>query len=118
MIDTYKNGWKYLSRFYNFSKKIKRGSISFFFFFFFDLRGCPGQLARTTTNLTAHWTPCKPSKHVRHRGGDRRAHEDSNQERQEETSPSYRRARPSVLFFIIIFFSLTWVSGPACAHLD
>jgi hypothetical protein len=49
-----------------------------FFFFFFDLRGCPGQLARTTTNLTAHWTPCKLSGHVRHRGGDRHAHENSN----------------------------------------
>jgi hypothetical protein len=24
------------------------------FFIFFFLRGCPGQLARTTTNLTAH----------------------------------------------------------------
>jgi hypothetical protein len=48
------------------------------FFFFFYLRGCPGQLARTTTNPTAHWTPCKPSGHVRHHGGDRRAHEDSN----------------------------------------
>jgi len=50
----------------------------FFFYFFFDLRGCPGQLARTTTNPMAHWTPCKPSGHVRHRGGDRHAHEDSN----------------------------------------
>jgi len=48
------------------------------YIFFFDLRGCPGQLARTTTNPTAHWTPCKPSEHVRHRGGDRCAHEDSN----------------------------------------
>jgi hypothetical protein len=45
---------------------------------FFDLRGCPGQLARTMTNPTTHWTPCKPSGHVRHRGDDRRAHEDSN----------------------------------------
>jgi hypothetical protein len=48
------------------------------FFFFFFLRGCPGQLARTTTNPTAHWTPCKPNGHVRHRGSDRRAHENSN----------------------------------------
>ena len=46
--------------------------------FFFDLRGCPGQLARTTTNPTAHWTPCKPNEHVRHREVDRRAHEDLN----------------------------------------
>jgi hypothetical protein len=54
--------------------------LTFFFLqlFFFDLRGCSGQFARTTTNFTAHWTPCKPSGHVRHRGGDRRAHEGSN----------------------------------------
>ena len=50
------------------------------FFLFFDLRGCLGQLARTTTNPTTHWTPCKPSEHVRHRRGDRHAHEDSNPE--------------------------------------
>ena len=49
-------------------------------FFLFDLRGCPDQFARITTNLTAHWTPCKPSGHVRHRGDDRRAHESSNLE--------------------------------------
>ena len=46
--------------------------------FFFDLCGCSGQLARITTNLMAHWTPCKLSEYVRHRGGDRRAHENSN----------------------------------------
>jgi len=49
-----------------------------YLFLFIYLRGCPGQLARTTTNPTAHWIPCKPSGHVRHRGGDRRAHEGSN----------------------------------------
>jgi len=26
--------------------------FGFFFFFFFDYRGCPGQLARTSTNPT------------------------------------------------------------------
>jgi len=30
------------------------GAFLFFFFFFIYLRGCPGQLARTTTNPTAH----------------------------------------------------------------
>ena len=50
----------------------------YYYYFFFDLRGCPGQLARTTTNPTAHWTPCKPNEHIRHRGDDRRAHENSN----------------------------------------
>jgi len=43
-------------------------------FFFFDNSGCPGQLTRTTTNLWTHWTPCKPSRQVRHRGDDRHAH--------------------------------------------
>jgi len=42
-------------------------------FFFFDNLGCPGQLTRTTTNPRTHWTSCKPSRQVRHRGGDRRA---------------------------------------------
>ena len=37
-----------------------------------------GQLTRTTTNPRAHWTSCKPSEHVRHRGGDRRAQWGSN----------------------------------------
>ena len=48
------------------------------FFFFFYLRGCPDQLARTTTNPTAHWTPYKPSEHVKYRGGNMRTHESSN----------------------------------------
>jgi hypothetical protein len=34
---------------------------------------CPGQLTRITTNPRTHWTPCKPSRQVRHRGGDKRA---------------------------------------------
>jgi hypothetical protein len=38
--------------------------------FFFNL-GCPGQLTRTTTKSQIHWTPCKPSRQVRHREGDR-----------------------------------------------
>jgi hypothetical protein len=31
-----------------------KSAEEFLFFFFFDLRGCPGQLARTTTNPTVH----------------------------------------------------------------
>jgi len=38
-------------------------------FFFFGNPGCPGQLTRTTTNPRTHWTPCKPSRQVRHRAG-------------------------------------------------
>jgi hypothetical protein len=38
--------------------EFKHGRWFFFYFcgllFFFFLRGCPGQFARTTTNLTAH----------------------------------------------------------------
>jgi len=41
--------------------------------FFFCNSGCPDQLTHTTTNPWAHWTSCKPSEYVRHRGGDRRA---------------------------------------------
>jgi len=51
--------------------------------YFFYLRGCPGQLARTTTNPTAHWIPCKPNEHVRHREDDKRAHKNSNREAME-----------------------------------
>jgi hypothetical protein len=40
---------------------------------FFYNPGCPSQLTHITTNLRIHWTPCKPSKQVRHRGDDRRA---------------------------------------------
>jgi hypothetical protein len=47
-------------------------------FFYYYLRGCPGQLAHTTTSLTAHWTSCKPSEHVRHHGGNRHAQGGSN----------------------------------------
>jgi len=48
------------------------------FFFFLIIRGCSSQLTRTTTNPQTHWTPCKPSRQVRHRGDDRRAHWDLN----------------------------------------
>jgi len=37
-------------------------------FFFIYLRGCLGHLVCITTNLTVHWTFCKPSEYVKHRG--------------------------------------------------
>jgi len=49
-----------------------------FFYYYFDNPGCPGQLARTTTIPRVYWTSCKPSRQVRHRGGDMRAHGGSN----------------------------------------
>jgi len=49
-----------------------------YFYFFFYNPGCSGQLTRTTTNLWTSLTPCKPSRQVRHRGGDRRAQRESN----------------------------------------
>ena len=47
-------------------------------FLFFYNPGCPGQLACTTTISRVYWTSCKLSRQVRHRGGDRHAHERSN----------------------------------------
>ena len=52
-------------------------------FYYYYLRGCPGQLAHTTTSLTAHWTSCKPSEHVRHHGGNRHAQGGSNPDAEE-----------------------------------
>jgi hypothetical protein len=75
-----------------------------FFFFFFDLCGCLDQLARTTTNPTAHWTPCKPSRHVRHREDDRRTHENSNPETAEEDKPLPPPAKyPQCILFLFLF---------------
>jgi hypothetical protein len=47
-------------------------------FFYFDNPGCPGQLTRTTTNPRIHWTLCKPSRQVRHRGDNKHACWDLN----------------------------------------
>jgi hypothetical protein len=62
-------------------------SIFAAYFFFFFLRGCPGQFARTTTNLTTHWISCKPSEHVRHRRSDRHAQWGSNPGAEEGNKP-------------------------------
>jgi hypothetical protein len=48
------------------------------YIYIYDNPKCPGQLTRTTTNPRTHWTPYKPSKQVRHCGGDRRAQRRSN----------------------------------------
>ena len=59
-----------------------------FMIFFFCNPGCPGQLTRTAINPRIHWTPCKPSRQVRHRGGDRRARWGSNLgDKDKETLP-------------------------------
>jgi hypothetical protein len=47
------------------------------FYFFYNSR-CSCKLARTTTISRVYWTSCKPSRQVRHHGGNRRAHEGSN----------------------------------------
>lgn len=46
--------------------------------FLYFLCECSGQFARIMTNFMVHWTSCKPSKHVRHRGDDRHVHKNSN----------------------------------------
>ena len=69
------------------------------FFFFFYNPGCPGQLMRTTTNSRTHWTPCKHSRQVRHRVGNRRARWGLNQGcRDRETLPRPLGHKPRCLF--------------------
>jgi hypothetical protein len=58
--------------------KIRDNAIVLPCFFFFGNPRCPGQLTRTTTNPRTYWTPCKPSRQVRHRGSDMRARWGSN----------------------------------------
>jgi hypothetical protein len=67
------------------------GVYSWKYFFIYLFMWVFGQLARTTTNLTAHWT--KLSGYVKHHGDDRRAHERSNPEQRKETSPFHHRAK-------------------------
>jgi len=55
--------------------------------FFFCNPGCPGQLTRTTTNSRAHWTSCKPSEHVRHRGNDKCAQWNLNPDAEKGNKP-------------------------------
>ena len=59
-----------------------------FLFLFLGNTRCPGQLTRTTINSWTHWTPCKASRQVKHRGGDRRARWGSNLgDRKKKTLP-------------------------------
>lgn len=67
---------------------------------FFLFSGCPGQLARMTTDLTAHWTSCKSSEHVRHHKDDRRAQENSNPDAKKGTSPYH--SSPIPLFYLLL----------------
>jgi hypothetical protein len=73
----------------------------FSFSFFFGNPGCSGQLTRTTTNPRTHWTPCKPSRQVRHRGDDRRARWGSNPgDRGKETLPLPLGHKPRCYVFL------------------
>jgi hypothetical protein len=56
---------------------------------------------RTTTNPLIHWTPCKPSRQVRHRGGDRRVCWGSNPgDRGKETLPLPLGHKPRCNLFL------------------
>ena len=81
------------------------------FFFFFDNPGYPDQLARTTTIPRVYWTSCKPSRQVRHRGGDKRAHGGSNLGR-EQGKPHLLTTEldPQVPLNIIFFFGSLVIS--------
>jgi hypothetical protein len=70
-----------------------------------------GQFARTMTNLTAHWTFCKPNKHIKHREGDRRAHVSSNPDA-EERNKSLPPLGQYLKYNLIVFF----VSGCSIAQ--
>jgi len=77
------------------------------FLSFFCNPRCPGQLTRTTTNPRTHWTPCKPSRQVRHRGGDRRARWGSNPgDRGKKTLYLPLGHKPQCFFFFSSFFNL------------
>jgi hypothetical protein len=67
---------------------VKERQCTWLLFFFFGNSGCLDQLTRTTINPRIHWTPCKPSRQVRHHGDDRRARWGSNPgDRGKETLP-------------------------------
>jgi hypothetical protein len=83
----------------------------FFYYYYFDNPGCPGQLARTTTIPRVYWTSCKPSRQVRHRGGDMRAHGGSNSGRvQGKPHLLTTELDPQVHIFFIIINMDFWIS--------
>jgi len=96
---------------------IYTGTMFFCYFqfdssFFFGNPGCPGQLTRTTTNPRTHWTPCKPSRQVRHRGGNKYVRWDSNPcDRGKETLPLPLGHKPrcfSIWFLNFYFAQLSY----------
>ena len=101
-----------LTRYKNTKSKASQKYI-YLFIYFFNLRECPSQLTCTTINPTAHWISYKPSKHVRHRGDDRRTQwctvRFEPRCRGKEQTPSTTRARPQVFFlsnYLDLFFLL------------
>ena len=87
---------------------VKERQCTWLLFFFFGNSGCLGQFTRTTTNLRTHWTPCKPSRQVKHHGDDRRARWGSNPgDRGKETLPLPLDQKASV--------QCTWLLAPAAS---
>ena len=83
-----------------------------FIYLFIYLRRCPGQLARITTNLTAHWTLCKPSGHIKHRGDDRHAHEDSN-----SRAAEWNKLLPQPCCLFVALVDATWPSADVISNI-
>jgi hypothetical protein len=78
--------------------------IYIYIFFFFCNPGCPGQLTRTTTNPRTYWIPCKPSRHVRYNGSDRRARWGSNPDNKDKKTLSLlldHKPRCCLLYFLV-----------------
>ena len=74
--------------------------VSFFFFFIYV--GCPGQLTRTTIIPHGPLDTLQAQEHVRHRGGDRRAHRGSNPGRGRNKSHDWpRQLDPQLLNNIV-----------------
>ena len=76
---------------------LRSGSSSTIFFFLIHM-GCPGQLTRTTTIPHGSLDILQAQEQVRHRGGDRRAHKESNPEkRAEQVHDEPQQLNPQVL---------------------
>jgi len=75
------------------------------YIYFFYNSGCPDQFTRTTTNPRTHWTSCKLSRHVRHRGDDRRTREGSNPRHIGKAKPAKAtKQQTSVWYQILLLF--------------
>jgi len=76
-----------------------KGEKSWTSFFFFIYAGCPGQLTRTTTISHGPLDILQAQEQVRHRGGDRHAHRESNPEQERNKSHNWpQQLGPRVLF--------------------